>query len=801
MSLCGLDIDLTQTIPAVLSGHLRMGDANPAGVEIAANSRYLTRGGRPWLPVMGEMHYTRCSAADWRVELLKIKAGGIRVVATYVFWIHHEEIEGEFDWSGRRCLREFVRTCAACGLLAFARIGPWAHGECRNGGFPDWLLARCGQRVRQDDPEYLGYAQRLYAEIARQLDGLLWKDGGPVIGIQVENELLQNARHLLTLKRLACEAGLDVPLYTQTGWGPAELTADDLLPVFGGYPDAFWDRHVDDWARTSRKHYFFSPVRDENTIGTDLLRPVVTLGAEREAQLARYPYGTCECGGGMPASYHRRPVIRADDVAALAMVKIGSGSNLHGYYMYHGGSNPEGKLSTLQESQASGYPNDMPVVSYDFQAPLREFGQVNDSYHALRPLHLFLADFDERLAPLPLAMPAIVPDGIDDRRTLRWAARSDGRQAFVFINNYQRLDGLPEHPEVQFRLELRDETLRLPARPVRVTAGAWFFWPVDFDLDGLTLRYATAQPVCRVGTSDGRVYVFAAQPGIEPELAFAAGELAEAGGAAHRRDTASRLTVISGLQPGPECVLDLRGAAGQRVRALVLGLEDARRLYKVEFAGAERLMLSGAGLFVDDDGIHLRSRHAGDMWLALCPDVPGGLRCGDRTLAGESLGLFTRYSAAAERRAVRVEAARAQAAGVSRPVCIGPAGVATVPDEVAWREAETWHVTFSSDALEDAAEVYLVADYVGDAARAYLGDRLVADDFYNGRPWEIGLRRLAPQALHQGLTLRFLPLRRDAPVYIQQEYRPEFAGGDAVLQVRDLRMEAEYERVLHNCHG
>ena len=49
---------------------------------------------------MGEMHYSRVPAAEWREELLKMKAGGVEIVATYVFWIHHEEIEGQWDWSG-----------------------------------------------------------------------------------------------------------------------------------------------------------------------------------------------------------------------------------------------------------------------------------------------------------------------------------------------------------------------------------------------------------------------------------------------------------------------------------------------------------------------------------------------------------------------------------------------------------------------------------------------------------------------------------------------------------------------------
>ena len=77
---------------------------------------------------------------------------------------------------------------------------------------------------------------------------------------------------------------------------------------------------------------------------------------------------------------------------------LGSGANLLGYYMYHGGINPEGKDTTLQESRATGYNNDLPVKSYDFQTCIRESGEVKESYGRLRRLHLFLEDFGEELA-------------------------------------------------------------------------------------------------------------------------------------------------------------------------------------------------------------------------------------------------------------------------------------------------------------------------------------------------------------------------------------------------------------------
>ena len=47
------------------------------------------------------------------------------------------------------------------------------------------------------------------------MEGLLWKDGGPVIGLHVENES-SNAPYLQKLKELARSVGIDVPLYFMT---------------------------------------------------------------------------------------------------------------------------------------------------------------------------------------------------------------------------------------------------------------------------------------------------------------------------------------------------------------------------------------------------------------------------------------------------------------------------------------------------------------------------------------------------------------------------------------------------------
>ena len=98
-------MDLTQPVEPAQVLDLGGAATNPQGHALTVTGRSLVLDGEPWLPVMGEFHFARYPESQWRDELLKIKAGGIDVLASYVFWIHHEEIEGQFDWSGRRSLR------------------------------------------------------------------------------------------------------------------------------------------------------------------------------------------------------------------------------------------------------------------------------------------------------------------------------------------------------------------------------------------------------------------------------------------------------------------------------------------------------------------------------------------------------------------------------------------------------------------------------------------------------------------------------------------------------------------------
>lgn len=788
------DLVIDATSPPGLSRPLDfpIGSRSPDGRILSSNSTELTLDGQPWFPVIGEFHYSRYPRAEWDPELLKMKAGGITVVSSYVFWIHHEEVQGHFDWSGSRNLRAFVELCRRRGLLVWIRIGPWAHGEVRNGGFPDWLV-QSRIPLRGNDPRYLALVRRLYGEIGAQLAGQFWSEGGPIVGVQIENEYHPEAggfEHMRALRRLALESGIHPPFFSATGWDNAAVPPTGFLPVFGGYTEQFWSGSLE--RLPPNQNFFFTPIRAEDNVMGDLSPKNPAYNSKYEG----YPFLTAEMGAGMAVAYHRRPLMGADDSAASAVVKLGSGINGLGFYMYHGGTNPDG-LTPLQETQSAwnGY-NDMEAKSYDFQAPLGEFGQVGPTYRALKTLTLFLDQFGSSLARMRAYFPKVRPADRDDILTPRVAARTDGQSGFLFINNYER--NHPLGPKRGFRVALRlpSQTLLVPDRPTVVPDGAYPIWPVNLDLGGVNLRYATAQLLCRVRNPE--TVVFFAWPGLPVEFSFDARNGLKVDAPQARVARSADVVSVSDVIPGTSAAIRLEPDSRQTaVQIVVLTRSQALDLWTAELSGRQRLLLSPADLSFDGDRILLASRKAGDVGLGIFPAVrelsPPFAQSGADGIFRAFAGSFPRPMPGA-----RLEVTKLREAAPSEPARLSPEprAVAMEPDDRAFERAAVWLIRLRGVEPDTPVPALLSIRYTGDVARIYAGSRLVDDNFYKGTAWEVGLWRISPEELRKGLRLEILPLRRDAPVYLEPSARPNFSSGtdalelDGVDLVWNCRLEA-----------
>lgn len=776
-------LDLDAPRPPVRRGHLDLGGESITGESVAVNNQFIEVNGRPWIPVVGEIHFSRYPAEYWDEAIRKMKAGGINVIATYVFWSIHERAEGVFDWSGDRNLRRFLERCAAHDMRAIVRMGPFCHGEVRNGGIPDWIYGRPVE-IRSNDPSYLFYADRLYGEIARQLSGLLFKEGGPVVGVQLENEYQHSAApwewtypgapreltvadrdidvthiqitaggpenkfadegrdHMATLKRIARAHGIDVPLYTATGWGNAAIVTDGSIPVTAGYAYPFWA------PPGPSDFYLFKDIR----LKPDY--PPVSYDPDR------YPSIPAELGAGISLTYGRRTTVPPESLAPLIVRTLGSGANGIGYYMYHGGSNPVIDGQFFNE-QSGG----LPRINYDYQAPIGEFGEMRAHHRELKLLHLLLAAWGDRLAPMASLLPAtnaaITPDNVD---TLRWAVRTDGRSGFVFLHNFQ--DHIENHDLTGLRLELRRGAGETPITfphegTFTLRRDASGILPFNLDLDGLTLRTATVQPLTVLRRGNETHHVFMTVEGMYPELVFA-GEPpfgSEEHCSATRRDG---VTIVTG-----DAEQSFRFRAGDR-HFLVIPRSLALTLVH---ADENRLVFADADGFPAPAGLELRTIGRPSIDLRVYPATATAELRTNR-------GVLEPQPAAAGGLAAR----RLQFEPTRPPVTMRRVGARRL-------------VVSVSDAALRSDDIWLRVPYIGDRVAAFIGGELVADHFYFGQPWDLGLRKFADRLNGEELVFVFHPLSStasyllDLPEGVQAELK---ARASPLLRIDDPIAQPEY---------
>ncbi|MEM5314388.1 beta-galactosidase [Paraburkholderia sp. JHI869] len=788
-----LAVDGSASPAAPETGWLRMGTSKaPDGQTLTINNQYLVKDGKPWLPVMGEIHFSRVPPDQWDTELAKMKASGINVVATYVIWNHQEPQNGQFEWTGGKDLKKFVELCAKHGMYAFVRVGPWTHGEVRYGGSPEWIVNQ--MPTRSNDAVYIGYVKRYYNQIGKQLQGQLWKDGGPVIGIQLENEYnltgpLQGADHISELKKLALAAGLDVPLYTVTGWDNTVFPHHEVTPVFGGYPDEPWG--IDDKVHPPAETYVF---RFTSRVGGNLgAQTENKYSGDADKVVAHTPFFGAEFAGGLPEMYRRRPVVAPDDIGSMLPVQLGSGVNLYGYYMYHGGHNPPGQLH-LQESTASGGYNDLPTINYDFQAPFGANGEPHAVLGKIRPVHAFLDQWGQDLAPMKVDAPDVRPQSVTDLKSPRYSLRSNGRSAFLFVNNYVRQFEMAPQKDVRFAVKLANETVMVPSQPITIPTGAYFIWPVEMNLHGVALRYATAQPVTKVDTGDGPVFVFHEIKAIPAEFSFAPGTtVADAGDNVNASDVSDPARVV--LHPG--ALIQVKSNTGAAVRILMLSEEQAEKLTVVNVGGHRQLVLADGQPFVRAGKLVLRTTSPSGFHFGVFPAPTHQVTASaavEKTAAGpDDNPRFQWYSSAVPHPDLHVNVEQVRQAGAVPPVATGgPANAAIEPYPETFGKAAAWKIELPKNALAGLSNAYLSISYVGDVGRLFAGTSFIDDDFYDGLPWNVGLKQL-PSAMSAPLTLTVLPLRDDAKVYIDEKYRPKTSDGGQTAVLKDVKLIPEFE--------
>lgn len=771
-------IDTKNIAPAIYPCPVPYSGTNPNGDTIDFSNYYMEYNKRPYYAVSGEMHFSRIEERFWEDEIIKMKMAGITMISTYLFWIHHEEERGVFDWSGNKNIRKFTKLCMEHGIFLILRVGPFSHGECRNGGFPDWMFG-AQYDVRSNDEEYLFYVKRYFKEIGEQVKGLMFKDGGPVVSVQIENEYEhasspwelttensgewtasgnEGGSHLQILKDMAIEEGLITPLYSTTAWGGACAPIETVLPLWGGYAYWPWIFYGDDIKEHPATTEFIYKDFHNNSAPK-------YYNFDPEYPPEDFPFVCCEMGGGMANYYRYRFQLPFRSVEALANIKTASGCNFLGYYMFHGGSNPKGKRVPFLNECA------LPKISYDYQAAVGEYGQIRESYKRVKLLHYFYKDFEEQLCNMKTVLPQEAADmDQKDTKTLRYCVRSNKNKGFLFINNFQDHVEMNDQQDFSVTVQTGEEVVRIPQTGgMSLRKEASCILPFNMDLDGQMLEYATVQPILKMLDNDVWNYFFFVPEGMKPEFKFRGRDTI------HVPEDKSSKTVV-------------RGEDGREIILCVLSRQDSLKLWRVDREDGEMLILSDETVLEDRGKIRIESIGKESGTIAVFPPRNQPVTVGGKGYEVASQGeIFTYYEVSYGRNEVEFQwedissKEKENSGGLKRPVIGSPITSTKIVNARA-------KVTIPKEAFDNCKQILMQVDYIGDIGYAFADGDLINDNFSNGAVWEFGIKAYEKEIIEKGFHIYVSPKRKGSHVNSDSEMAARFEVYDeAVAQIHGIR--------------
>ena len=327
--------------------------------------------GKPFVVKAAEIHYPRIPRPYWEHRIRMCKALGMNTVCIYIFWNIHEQREGQFDFTGNNDVAEFCRLAQKNGLYVIVRPGPYVCAEWEMGGLPWWLLKKKDIRLRERDPYFMERVKIFEEKVGEQLRPLTIQRGGPIIMMQVENEY--------------GSYGEDKPYVSEI--------RDCLRSIYGEELSLFQC----DWASNFTKN------------GLDDLTWTMNFGtgANIDQQFRRLgelrpnaPKMCSEFWSGWFDKWGARHETRPAKDMVDGMDEMLSKGISFSLYMTHGGTS----FGHWAGANSPGFAPD--VTSYDYDAPINEYGHTTPKFFELR--NMMQKYSDKKLPAVPKApMPII----------------------------------------------------------------------------------------------------------------------------------------------------------------------------------------------------------------------------------------------------------------------------------------------------------------------------------------------------------------------------------------------------------
>jgi len=355
---------LLLTVPAMMQA------ANKPGTFTTGDKTFLLNG-EPFIVKAAEVHYPRIPRPYWEHRIQMCKALGMNAVCIYIFWNIHEQKEGQFDFTGNNDVAEFCRIAQKNGMYVIVRPGPYVCAEWEMGGLPWWLLKKKDIKLRERDPYFMERVKIFEEKVGEQLKPLTIQNGGPIIMIQVENEY--------------GSYGEDKPYVSEI--------RDCLRSIYGKELSLFQC----DWSSNFEKNGLDDLTWTMN-FGTganidDQFRRLGELRPNAPKMCSEFWSGWFDKWG---ARHETRPA--KDMVDGMdEMLSKGISFSL---YMAHGGTS----FGHWAGANSPGFAPD--VTSYDYDAPINEYGLATPKFWELRKMMEKYSD--KKLPSVPKAPMGII---------------------------------------------------------------------------------------------------------------------------------------------------------------------------------------------------------------------------------------------------------------------------------------------------------------------------------------------------------------------------------------------------------
>lgn len=360
------------TVALLVTAMLPPVSAARKGGTFTVGDKTFLLNGTPFVVKAAELHYPRIPRPYWEHRIKMCKALGMNTVCLYVFWNIHEQQEGKFDFTGNNDVAEFCRLAQRNGLYVIVRPGPYVCAEWEMGGLPWWLLKKKDIRLREPDPYFMERVKLFERKVGEQLASLTIQNGGPIIMVQVENEYGsygENKAYVSAIRDIVRQSGFDKVTLFQCDW------ASNFEK--NGLDDLVWTMNFG--------------------TGADIDQQFRRLGELRP----NAPQMCSEFWSGWFDKWGARHETRPAKAMVEGIDEMLSKGISFSLYMTHGGTS----FGHWAGANSPGFAPD--VTSYDYDAPINEYGQATPKYWELRRTMEKYNDGGKLPAPPKAPMPVI----------------------------------------------------------------------------------------------------------------------------------------------------------------------------------------------------------------------------------------------------------------------------------------------------------------------------------------------------------------------------------------------------------